>query len=98
MIYQCLACDSTFHETDQTRSEQRDGLCPSCGNEDLKEVKPLEVDAFGIDLETLAVAVGRYGYDSKRAAYEVSEVVIKNLALDDKKRFEEYQEQNNPCR
>ena len=63
MIYQCLACDSAFHETDQTRSEQRDGLCPSCGDEDLKEVKPLEVDAFGIDLETLAVAVGRYGYD-----------------------------------
>ena len=98
MIYQCLACDSTFHETDQTRSEQRNGLCPSCGYEDLKEVKPLEVDAFGIDLETLAVAVGRYGYDSNRAAYEVSEAAIKALDPDSRKRFQEYQKQNDPCK
>ena len=38
MIYECLACGTKFHETDQTRSEQRDGRCPSCGYDDLKEI------------------------------------------------------------
>lgn len=38
MSYECLACGTKFHETDQTRSEQRDGQCPSCGYEDLKVI------------------------------------------------------------
>ena len=103
-ILECLACGSTFHETDQTRSEQRDGLCPSCGYEDLKEVKPLEVDAFAIDLRTLARAndipcTTPYAALAVRLARaNVVEAVVKNLALDDKKRFEEYQEQNNLCK
>ena len=97
MIYQCLACDSTFHETDQTRSEQRDGLCPSCANEDLKEVKPLEVDAFEIDIESLA-DVAKQGMRADFAGRWAAEQVIKNLTPDSKKRFKEYQEQNNPCR
>jgi Zn finger protein HypA/HybF involved in hydrogenase expression len=40
MIFECQDCLTTFHETDQTRSEQRDGKCPSCGSEDLKEIEP----------------------------------------------------------
>ena len=40
MIYECLACGTTFHETDQTNQEQRNGQCPSCGYEDLKETEP----------------------------------------------------------
>jgi len=38
MIYECLACGTTFHETDQTNQEYRNGQCPSCGYEDLREV------------------------------------------------------------
>ena len=60
----------------------------------------LEVDAFEIDIETLAeAATGRFTrFIVALAGYAVVEEVIKNLALDDKKRFEEYQEQNDPCR
>ena len=99
-ILECLACDSTFHETDQTRSEQRDGLCPSCGYEDLKEVKPLEVDAFGIDIEALydSQSLRNPRFLREAASYLVIETINKNLTSESKKRFEEYQEQNNPCR
>lgn len=104
-ILECLACGSTFHETDQTRSEQRDGLCPSCANENLvvrhplKEVKPLEVDAFEIDIETLVNAnwCGN-GCRMAQGRHDVVAEVIKALDPDSKKRFEEYQEQNDPCR
>ena len=62
--------------------------------------EPLEVDAFAIDIETLHIAnkfpVGSPSHESevKLARLYIVEKVIKNLALDDKKRFEEYQDQN----
>lgn len=31
MIYECLACGTRFTEMQQTRSEHRNGQCPSCG-------------------------------------------------------------------
>ena len=37
MIYECQDCESRFSEMEQTRSEYRDGQCPSCGSEDIKE-------------------------------------------------------------
>jgi len=59
----------------------------------------LEVDAFEIDIETLDRATWHSGLHSRRLAQEeIVEEVIKNLALDDKKSFEEYQKRNNPCR
>ena len=98
-ILECLACGSTFHETDQTRSEQRDGLCPSCGYEDLKEVKPLEVDAFDIDIEALSTGFYHHSFIAmEKARIAVTEAVIAHLTQDSKKRFEEYQEQNDPCK
>jgi len=38
MNFECQDCESRFSEMEQTRSEYRDGQCPSCGHEDLKEV------------------------------------------------------------
>jgi predicted nucleic acid-binding Zn-ribbon protein len=38
VIYECLACGSKFTEMEQTRSEYRNGQCPSCGYEDIKPV------------------------------------------------------------
>ncbi len=38
MIYRCLCCDTEFTEFDQTRSDYRNGQCPSCGYEDIKPV------------------------------------------------------------
>jgi predicted nucleic acid-binding Zn-ribbon protein len=38
MTYECLACGAEFSEMDQTRSDYRDGKCPSCGYEDIKPV------------------------------------------------------------
>jgi len=60
----------------------------------------LEVDAFEIDIETLSNADNRSRNvfrveDSKQI---LAEEVIKNLTQESKKRFEEYQEQNDPCR
>ena len=65
--------------------------------------KPLEVDAFPIDLKTLATAnecggTPNHNLDIRLARWDIVCEVTKNLALDDKKRFEEYQEQNDPCR
>jgi DNA-directed RNA polymerase subunit RPC12/RpoP len=37
MTYECEDCGAKFHETDQTHSEQRDGQCPSCRSERIKE-------------------------------------------------------------
>jgi len=33
----CLDCGAKFSELDQTRSDYRDGKCPYCGGEDMKE-------------------------------------------------------------
>ena len=60
----------------------------------------LEVDGFEIDIETLLDAskcCGSIGLDLARRTI-VTETVINYLTPDSKKRFEEYQEQNNPCR
>jgi predicted Zn-ribbon and HTH transcriptional regulator len=34
----CLDCGAEFDEMDQTRSDYRDGKCPSCSGEDIKPV------------------------------------------------------------
>jgi predicted nucleic acid-binding Zn-ribbon protein len=36
MNYECLACGTIFDESEQTRSDYRDGKCPSCGYDDIK--------------------------------------------------------------
>ena len=60
----------------------------------------LEVDAFAIDIEVLDAAQSCRVHPLTRsvARNKIAEIVVENLSLDDKKRFEEYQEQNNPCR
>ena len=55
----------------------------------------LEVDGFEIDLETLDDATKQ---GASLARWAVVEEVIKNLDPESKRRFEEHQEQNNPCR
>jgi DNA-directed RNA polymerase subunit RPC12/RpoP len=37
MNFICLDCNHHFHSTDQNRSQQRDGQCPTCGSENIKE-------------------------------------------------------------
>ena len=37
MIYECNSCQSRFHDIAQNRSQQRDGICPSCGAEDITD-------------------------------------------------------------
>jgi len=36
MTYEC-SCGEVFDEMEQTRSEYRDGKCPRCGSDDIKE-------------------------------------------------------------
>ena len=38
----CLDCGAEFDEMDQTRSDYRDGKCPCCGGEDIREGKDAE--------------------------------------------------------
>ena len=59
--------------------------------------KPLEVDAFEIDIEALNDAT-KQGFTGRLARWAVVREAIKALDPDSKKRFEEYQEQNDPCR
>jgi len=100
MTYECIECGSKFHDTDQTNQEQRNGLCPSCGSEDLKVVEALlEVDAFPIGIETLADAIwNKNPYIMEQARIDLVEAVIKNLTTEDKKRLQSFQERNNPCK
>lgn len=35
-MFKCLYCDAEFHETEQTRHDQRHRVCPYCGNDYLK--------------------------------------------------------------
>ena len=64
----------------------------------------LEVDGFEIDIETLAnsdnpVVLSQYSVLAARLARQkLAEMVMANLTPESKKRFEEYQEQNNPCK
>ena len=62
-----------------------------------KAIEKLEVDCFEIDLETLLDAV-KQGSRGNWAADFLAREVVKNLEPESKKKFEEYQEQNNPCR
>jgi len=57
----------------------------------------LEVDAFEIDIETLEVAT-KQGFGGSKARWKVVEEVMRNLDPDSIKRFEEYHEQNDPCK
>jgi len=57
----------------------------------------LEVDAFEIDLEALYDAT-RGTWRGDLASRHLVEEVIKNLSIEDKKRFRKYQEQENPCK
>jgi hypothetical protein len=57
----------------------------------------LTVDAFEIDDKTLADADWHHdNWTMDGAKQVIVQTVIKNLALDDKKRFEEYQKGNDP--
>jgi len=59
----------------------------------------VEVDGFEIDIEALADANSHNSRMVCEAANcLVTSTVIANLTPESKKRFEEYQEQNNPCR
>jgi len=58
---------------------------------------PLEVDCFEIDIETLDDAT-KGGLMGDLARRSLVEDIQKNLTQEGKKRFEEYQEQNDPCR
>ena len=76
-----------------------DDLIARCIYENVFVNKPLEVDAFGIDIETLVNAnwCGN-GCRMAQGRHDVVAEVIKALDPDSKKRFEEYQEQNDPCK
>jgi len=39
MIYECNSCQARFHDIAQNRSQQRDGICPSCGAEDITDIR-----------------------------------------------------------
>ena len=60
----------------------------------------LDVDGFEIDIKTLADAIHCHAnvYTMSGARHDVVDAVIKALDPDSKKRFEEYQEQNDPCK
>ena len=58
----------------------------------------LDVDGFEIDIETLAVAVSLSNPYRKFARVDIIAAVVKALSQDSKKRFEEYQERNDPCK
>ncbi len=38
MNYECLDCGAGFNEMDQTNHEHKNGICPCCGNYDIKPV------------------------------------------------------------
>lgn len=58
----------------------------------------LTVDAFEIDIETLANAHWHHdNWTMDGAKQEVVQAVIKNLSLDDRKRLAAYQKENDPC-
>jgi putative FmdB family regulatory protein len=38
MVYECQDCGTKFSDMEQTNQEYRNGQCPSCGHEDLKEI------------------------------------------------------------
>jgi len=57
----------------------------------------LEVDCFAIDIETLHDAT-RGTWRGDLASRHLVEEVIKNLTLESKRKFEEYQDKENPCK
>ena len=64
----------------------------------------LEVDCFEIDIETLArienprIVTSHSALAVRLARQKLAEIVLTNLTQESKKRFEEYQEKNNPCK
>ena len=60
-------------------------------------IEKLEVDGFEIDIETLDNAT-RIQHNASLCRRLLLIEVLKNLTTDSKRRFEEYQEQNNPCK
>ena len=59
----------------------------------------LDVDCFEIDIEDLYHADGcRTDWKTELARIRLIELIIENLTQESKKRFEEYQEKNNPCK
>jgi hypothetical protein len=38
MNYECLACGARFNEMDQTNHDYKNGICPCCGNYDIKPI------------------------------------------------------------
>lgn len=51
MIYECQVCFGKFGSTDQTRSQQRDGICPSCGYEDIVAPQVIDLSHCGTGAE-----------------------------------------------
>lgn len=37
-MFECNICGVKFHESDQNRNQQRNGLCPSCEYEDIRDI------------------------------------------------------------
>ena len=98
MQYECI-CGTTFTYDD---AEWKKGylVCPSCGSEDLTLIESLlEVDAFAIDVETLADAeYNKSNWIMEQARIDVVETVKNNLTIEDKKRLQLYQDKNDPCK
>ncbi len=99
-IFDCLSCGAHFSEMEQTRNQYKNNQCPCCGDENLKLVEiKLNVDAFEIDIETLANADwSKDNWATESARITVIRAVIKALDPDSRKRFMEYQERNEPCK
>jgi predicted nucleic acid-binding Zn-ribbon protein len=56
MNWECLACGTIFDETDQTRSDYRDGKCPLCGYEDIKPHTGFDTEKELADLKAMREA------------------------------------------
>ena len=99
MQYECISCGTTFTYND---GEWKKGylVCPSCGSEDLTQIEALlEVDAFPIDIETLAdVDWNKNPFIMEQARVDVVDTVKNNLTIEDKKRLQSFQDRNNPCK
>ena len=58
----------------------------------------LEVDGFEIGIDELYNAIYGYGIPYHGGMWLIVHEVMRNLTPESKRRFEEYQEQNDPCR
>ena len=45
-MFRCHSCGAIIHETDMTRSQQREAQCPVCGATDLFAVRDYESEGY----------------------------------------------------